>query len=276
MINRIDLSNESLIDTKATSSKGNQLKWLVGRKWYKADHMGYEGLCEVVISRLLEKSSVKDFVRYQPVMIVFDSKEYTGCYSDNFRAKNESIVTLEHLSKQWLANSFAKELLHYEEPKDKIRHTEEFIEKVTKLENVGAYLTAMLELDAFFLNEDRHTNNIAFILNDDTGEYRWCPYFDFGLSLLADTSEDYPLGEDVYQLIGKIYAKPFDRDFDTQLDAAEELFGTQVRLSFTRADIDAALNEVAAYYPADIIERARDILYLQRKKYQYLFNNSAE
>ena len=49
MINRIDLSNESLIDTKATSSKGNQLKWLVGGKWYKAAHMGYEGLCEVVI-----------------------------------------------------------------------------------------------------------------------------------------------------------------------------------------------------------------------------------
>ena len=271
MINRIDLSNESLIDTKATSSKGNQLKWLVGEKWYKADHMGYEGLCEVVISRLLEKSSVKDFVRYQPVMIVFDSKEYTGCYSDNFRAKNESIVTLEHLSKQWLANSFAKELLRYEEPKDKIRHTVEFIEKVTKLENVGAHLTAMLELDAFFLNEDRHTNNIAFILNDDTGEYRYCPCFDFGLSLLADTTEDYPLGEDVYQLIGKIHAKPFDRDFDTQLDAAEELFGSQVRLSFTRANIDAALNEVAAYYPAEIIERARDILYQQRKKYQYLF-----
>lgn len=276
MINRIDLSNESLIDTKATSSKGNQLKWLVGGKWYKADHMGYEGLCEVVISQLLEKSNVKDFVRYHPVMIAFDSKEYAGCYSDNFRAKNESIVTLEHLSKQWLANSFAKELLRYEEPKDKIRRTAEFIEKVTKLENVGAYLTAMLELDAFFLNEDRHTNNIAFILNDDTGEYRYCPYFDFGLSLLADTTEDYPMGEDVYQLIGKIHAKPFDRDFDTQLDAAEELFGTKVRLSFTRADIDAALNDVAAYYPADIIERARDILYAQRKKYQYFFNNSAE
>ena len=79
------------------------------------------------------------------------------------------------------------------------------------------------------------------------------------------------MGEDVYQLIGKIHAKPFDRDFDTQLDAAEELFGTQVKLSFTRADIDAALNEVAAYYATDIIERARDILYAQRKKYQYLF-----
>ena len=99
MINRIDLSNKSLIDTKATSSKGNQLKWLVGGKWYKADHMGYEGLCEVVISRLLSKSSVKDFVCYQPVKIAFDSKEYAGCYSDDFRVRNESIVTLEYLFK---------------------------------------------------------------------------------------------------------------------------------------------------------------------------------
>ena len=192
MIERIDLSNESLIDTKATSSKGNQLKWLVRNNWYKADHMGYEGLCEVVISKLLEKSNIENFVSYSPVRIMFGGNEMNGCYSKNFRQKNESIVTLEHLSRQWLANSFAKELLKYEEPKDKIMHTVHFVEKVTKLENVGAYLTMMLELDAFFLNEDRHTNNIAFILNDDTGEYRFCPYFDFGLSFLADTSVDFP------------------------------------------------------------------------------------
>lgn len=53
--------------------------------------------------------------------------------------------------------------------KDKISRTVDFIENKTGLKNVGKYITAMLELDAFFLNEDRHTNNIAFILNDDTG-----------------------------------------------------------------------------------------------------------
>ncbi len=35
----------------------------------------------------LRKSNVKDFVYYQPVKITFDSKEYAGCYSDNFRVK---------------------------------------------------------------------------------------------------------------------------------------------------------------------------------------------
>ena len=131
----IDLNNVSLIDTKATSSKGNQLKWIVRNNWYKADHMGYEGLCEVVVSKLLEKSNIGNFVNYEPIRILFDGREMNGCYSKNFRQKNESLVTLEHLSKQWLANSFAKELTHYPDVKDKIKHTVEFIEKVTNLEN---------------------------------------------------------------------------------------------------------------------------------------------
>ena len=267
----IDLNNVSLIDTKATSSKGNQLKWLVRNNWYKADHMGYEGLCEVIVSKLLEKSNIGNFVSYEPIRILFDGREFNGCYSKNFRQKNESLITLEYLSKQWLANSFAKELTHYPDVKDKIMHTVAFIEKVTKLKKVGEYLTTMLELDAFFLNEDRHTNNIAFILNDDTGEYRFCPYFDFGLSLLADTTEDYPMGEDIFQLITKIHVKPFDRDFDIQLDAAQELYGNHLELLFTNQDIEKAFDEVSEYYSDEIIIRAKELLYHQKHKYLYMF-----
>lgn len=271
MIKTIDLNSANLIDTKATSSKGNQLKWLVRNNWYKADHMGYEGLCEVVISKLLKKSNIKHFISYSPVRIEFDGRELNGCYSKNFKKKNESIITLEHLSKQWLANSLTKELLRYKEPKDKIKHTVDFIEKITNLKNAGKYLTTMLELDAFFLNEDRHTNNIAFILNDDTGEYSFCPYFDFGLSLLADTTIDFPLGDDIYTLIGKIHSKPFSRDFDEQLDAAQELYGYNLNFSFTNKDIESVFKEVSDYYSADIINRAKDLLYNQKHKYSYMF-----
>ena len=129
----------------------------------------------------------------------------------------------------------------------------------------------MLELDAFFLNEDRHTNNIAFILNDDTGEYRFCPYFDFGLSLLVDTTEDYPLGEDIYQLINKIHAKPFDRDFDAQLDVAQELYGNHLKLYFTNQDIEQVFDEVSEFYSGEIVTRAKDLLYHQKHKYRYMF-----
>lgn len=272
MINTINLNEYDLIDTKVTSSKGNQQKWSVDDLWYKADHMGYEALCEVVISKLLTKSNVNNFVAYHPTKIEFDNKTLNGCYSKNFKGKNESIVTLEHLAKSWLANSMAKELLNYQTPEDKIKHTVNFIEKVTHLENVGAYITMMLELDAFFLNEDRHTNNIAFILNDETGEFRFCPYFDFGLSLLADTTGDYPIGLDIYKGIEKIKAKPFNDDFDIQLEATTKLFGNQLKLSFTNYDIEKTIETVNDYYPAEIITRVKSLLYNQRHKYIYMFD----
>lgn len=270
-MNTINLDKYDLIDTKATSSKGNQQKWLVDSKWYKADHMGYEALCEVVISNLLRKSNVNEFVTYHPTKIEFDGKVINGCYSDNFKKKNESIITLEHLAKQWLSNSMAKEMLKYPDTEERIKRTVRFIEKVTNLKKVGQYITMMLELDAFFLNEDRHTNNIAFILNDDTGEYRFCPYFDFGLSLLADTTTDYPMGEDIYQLIDKIQAKPFSTDFDTQLEAAIHLYGDQLKLKFTNADIENAFDEVKDYYDVEIITRTKTILLYQKHKYRYMF-----
>lgn len=101
----------------------------------------------------------------------------------------------------------AKNLLKYDDVKDKISHTVDFIENKTGLKNVGKYITAMLELDAFFLNEDRHTNNIAFILNDDTGEYRFCPYFDFDFRCLP-TQLRITSRRGYLQLNPKIHAKP--------------------------------------------------------------------
>lgn len=267
----INLEKYDLIDTKSTSSKGNQQKWLVDGTWYKADHMGYEALCEVVVSSLLGKSNVDSFIKYHPVKIEFNGRVLNGCRSENFRGKNESLITLEHLSKSWLGASMARELLKYESVEDKIKRTVDFVEKVTGLQNVGEYITMMIEIDAFFLNEDRHTNNIAFILNDESGQYRFCPFFDFGLSLLADTAEDYPLGVDIYAVVDKIAAKPFNRDFYTQLEAATKLYGDRLKLSFTNADIEAAFAGLDEYYSDEIIERVRNLLYNQKRKYAYMF-----
>ena len=36
------------------TSKGDQLKWKIDDRWYKADYMGYEGLSEVLVSDLLQ------------------------------------------------------------------------------------------------------------------------------------------------------------------------------------------------------------------------------
>ena len=50
------------------TSKGDQPKWQFDGKWYKADHMGYEALAEVLVSRLLKKSNALNFVEYEPVL----------------------------------------------------------------------------------------------------------------------------------------------------------------------------------------------------------------
>ena len=271
MTERINLDKYDLIQAKSTSSKGNQQKWLIGSQWYKADHMGYEALCEVVISKLLKLTNVSDFVSYEPVKIEFSERVMNGCCSENFKHKDESIITLERLARQWLAKSITTELLNYPSAEEKIMFTVDFVESVTHMKDIGKYFSMMLTLDAFFLNEDRHTHNIAFILNDITGKYKLCPYFDFGLSLLADTTEDYPLDEDVLTLIRKVKSKPFSSDFDEQADAAQKLYGPQLELSFTRHDVENVLDSISEYYDQSIIERVRIILFEQMRRYQYLF-----
>ena len=106
------------------------------------------------------------------------------------------------------------------------------MERTTGLTGAGEYLTLLLELDAFFLNEDRHTNNLAVIRNEKTMEFRYCPIFDNGLALLSDLN-DYSLDQDIYDCIGRVPAKPFSRFFEEQVDAAEELYGMQLHFSFS-------------------------------------------
>ena len=87
-----------------------------------------------------------------------------------------------------------------------------------------------------FLNEDRHTNNLAVIRNEKTGVYRFCPIFNSGLALLSDL-DGYPLANDSYHSIGRVQAKPFSLDFDEQVEAANALYGSHLQCSFTRRDV---------------------------------------
>jgi len=146
----------------------------------------------------------------------------------------------------------------------------DFVEQVTGLKNVGAYLTMMLEIDAIFLNEDRHTNNLAVIRNEKTKRYRLCPVFDNGLALLSDLN-DYPVDKDIYECIGQVQAKPFDRSFDAQMEAAEELYGTQLRLQFDRRDVQDVLATIAELYDGPILDRVERVLGEQMRKYKVYF-----
>ena len=269
-MDKINLDSIEQEPIQGHTSKGDQPKWQLDGKWYKADHMGYEALAEVVVSQLLKRSNVPDFVEYEPIWVQYQGKDIPGCVSESFRAKNEMLVPFERLHRAYKGTGLAAALGGIEEPQERIRYTVDFIEQTTGLTGVGKYLTLLVELDSFFLNEDRHTNNLAVIRNEKTKEFRLCPIFDHGLALLSDLN-DYPVDRDVYDSISRVRAKPFDMDFDAQVEAAEALYGAQLKFSFARHDIPLILETVGELYSSAVITRVGQILYEQMRKYPVYF-----
>ncbi len=270
-VQRAEFDERDRIETPGHSSKGNQPKWTTADRWYKADFMGYEGLAEVLISRLLKYSNVPEYVKYDSVSILYDGKTVPGCSSLNFRKKGEILISIERLHRAYHGIGLALRLARMELD-EKIRYTVDFVEETTGMSHFGPYLTMMLELDCFFLNEDRHTNNIAVIRNESTGEYRLCPIYDNGLSLLSDL-RDYPPEQDLYTSIAKVEAKPFDQDFDVQVEAAEVLYHPQLKLSFSRQNVQNELAGLKEYYSEDVIYRVEKIILEQMRKYPVFFQN---
>ena len=80
----VQLFEQDIKTNDRQSSKGNQLKWCRNNVWYKADYMGYEGLVEYVVSRLLEKSSLKqeEYVLYKTEENIWDVKVKIFCLRD--------------------------------------------------------------------------------------------------------------------------------------------------------------------------------------------------
>lgn len=267
----IDVDDHVKIATLNHSSKGDQPKWLIKNQYYKADHMGYESLSEYLVSELLKKSTVTDFVEYTPVIIKYNNKELIGCESENFLKNGEELFTFERLHRAYTGQELYKTVWQMNDVKERIVYTVNFIEEVTNLKNVGEYLTAIAEIDMLFLNEDRHFNNLS-VIRSENNEYRLSPVFDNGLSFLSDTRTDYPLGIDIYQAIPKVGAKPFSTDFDTQTDILEEIYGTQLKIHTNRNQIRKLIDDLNEYYPTEILCRVTDIVFEQMRRYGTYFS----
>lgn len=253
------------------SSKGNQLKWEKDGVWYKADYTGYEGLAEYMISQLLKKSTLKkdEFVIYEPEQIKYKRKIFNGAKSDNFLNDDWQLVTLQRLYKTRYNRSFIEDVWHIPETTDRLKFVVEQVEQITKLENFGIYMCKLLTIDAFFLNEDRHMHNIAVLMNGE-GKNRLCPFFDQGAGLLSDTALGYPLGDDAVAMMGEVNAKTICSGFEEALEAAEQLYGYNLKFSFTKKDVEELINNVGIYSDEEKA-RVKTIIFQQMRRYEYLF-----
>ena len=250
---QIRLDNQLPVKKTDHTSKGDQLKWKIGNIWYKSDYMVYEGLSETLVSHLLQKSTLSHpFVLYQPVRIAYRGTLRSGCSSPDFLKANQMLIPLEKLYRQNTGDSLAISLAAFSEPAERIRFLADQLENMTG---------------------DRHTNNIAVLYDTETEQYSLSPLFDQGLCLFADTSNDYPLDLPMDVCMERIEAKPFSSDFDTQLDAAEELYGIQLHFSFTTKDVCTELASLADYYPLEIRQRVEQIIRRQMRKYGYLMRS---
>lgn len=270
------------IETAGHTSRGNQLKWYQDGWWYKADAFGYESLAETMVTRLLQETEWMEYVCYEPVTVDWNGRLYRGCRSQNFLREGEELLPLEKLYRNVTGFSLAQELAHIREVDQRIAHTVKFVENLTGIEGVGGYFSCMLEMDMFFLNEDRHTNNIALIYRQADRSYRLCPYFDMGLSLYADTREKYPLDMDVETCRKRVMAKPFSRDFDEQMDAADRLYGRSLYFPMGRSELWHMLEEIqetyepaqgAPWYSSQEWKRMRAAVMDQALSYSYLFDS---
>ena len=267
----VELFEQDVKEFDRQSSKGNQLKWESDGIWYKADYTGYEGLTEYIISQLLVFSSLEpsEYARYDLEQIRYKRKIYNGASSRNFLADDWQIITLERLFKNFCGESLTKALWHLPDEKKRVLFLVEQIQRITGLTHFGEYLDKLFTIDALFLNEDRHMHNIAVLMNGE-GQYAYCPIFDNGAGLMSDTTQDYPLNEDIYEMLGEVKAKTISTDFDRQLDIAEQLYGEQIYFNFTKKDVKELIDR-AVEYPEPIRQRVEDILYSQMNKYRYLF-----
>ena len=267
----IELFDANIKIENRQSSKGNQQKWLKEGIWYKADYTGYEGLAEYMVSHLLQKSSLcnEEYVLYDTELIKYKTVQFRGCKSCDFLPAGWNLITLERLFQNMYGQSLNRSIYQIQSYENRLEFIVNQTIRMTGLKEFGTYMSKLLTIDAFFLNEDRHTHNIA-VLMDDAGDFHYCPFFDHGAGLLSDTTMDYPLDREIDEAMDEVEAKTFCRSFEEQLETAEKLYGTNLNFHFSLNDIEMLLNE-DKYYKIEEKKRVRQIFAWQMRKYKYLF-----
>lgn len=256
----IDLSDCDINIAEKTSSKGNQIKWNFGDFWIKSDGNGDEGLSEYVVSHILMKSNVDDFCRYNITNIKYKENELKGCVSKNFVPDSYDLITLEKLGLAYRNASIGEFLARPGFAEDRIDVVMKFLHEL-KIQGVEKYMTTLMELDSLTLNDDRHTNNIAFLRKDNI--LIPAPIFDNGGAFLSNTME-YSMRYNPRYLTTNVSAKPFSQSFEKQKRIFEDMYGKYFKTSFSKNDLRACLDYASAVYTDDQILKRVEIAFLEQ------------
>lgn len=204
----------------SSTSKGNQIKWVKGNKFLKANTMGYESIAEVLATEVAMATKGLNYVDYSLCKIIEGGNySYYGCVSDIFTRDDEIIVSVDRVLVRYLGSvSERNKFFKKNKGIDLVKNLSHICSEVTGIpqDDIMLYWSNIVKLDAIILNEDRHFNNISF-LKSKNGSYSLSPIFDNGLSFLSDI-RDYPLDEKLYDNIKRVKSRPFNSDFNKQIE----------------------------------------------------------
>lgn len=268
----INFDNETKNLVSYATSKGNLPKWHIDNYWYKTDACGYESLAECIISDLLKYSNIYSYVKYDIINGIYSGDRKVFSVSDSFINDEDALLTFYRLYFLETGKELTKDVLNIKDVKERIKYVSGFVSNNYGLDKVGEIITSILELDMFFLNEDRHFNNFALIRRGKSKKFEFAPVFDNGLSLLSDMTE-YKMDIDIYKNIDKVKGKPFSMSLEEQCENAESLYGTVLKFKFTKNDVLNEIDKYKTFYDEAIIERVTSIIFEQMRKYNYLFEN---
>lgn len=250
--------------------KGSKPKCLYSGKWYKPDFNGYEAISEVLISELLDKSNVEDYVSYELGKFLYEKQWQGGSISKNFRKSEEQIISIERLHSVIKGVSLSQSIYNIPSVSDRIKYLVEFVESTTGIEGYGEYLTKLMELDEIFLNEGRKLTSLCVIKNEKKNTYRPAPVFGFGSALLSNV-EEFPPTKDILKSIASTRSSLFDSNFTVQAKAAEKIYGQQLRLSFIIDDVNESLQSMSEIYSKETLNRVEQIMQAQINNHPELF-----
>ena len=229
-----EIGNEFIVIQEGTS-EGTQIKYRKDGFWYKKDNRGHEGRAEYLVSKFMEFTSLKtsEYVTYEEGTINGSS----GCRSRNFLTGEEELITFYRL--------------YYNEVGE---YVVSFIKESCELD-VKEYLSKIFMLDMICLNEDRHLNNLAIIMNGD--KFTPAPIFDNGIALLTanqSVNRHFPIADNVKRVV----ARPFSGSHEKMMEYFGKGFSVDVNsaLDWLDTEPDSMERNVLKYQ----IERYKGIL----------------
>lgn len=251
-----DLSSMGLTHT----SNGMLYKWMEDNKYYKSGSLSYgdfskhEPIIEVICSKYLKLLGI-DGVEYWLEDIhskggkYFDEQIITCCVSDSFLKEEELFIPVGK---------------HYS---DLDRLTYEKI--IADFPQFELKINEMLIFDFLVNNVDRHFYNFGYIKHMDSGNVRFCPIFDNGLSLYVgltdyqlDRIKSHPYGSKKFDV-----ARPFRTKHSTQIKIISKL--PKIYLDF---DENIVIDEVLKY-KTDLGElRVECIIKMLKERLKYVRN----